>query len=240
MTVKKLWCVVSFIVFLINFYGCTMMGFMVGSEIDKQEMIFNAGSSNKLAEITDSTQLKIKLNNGRVLTGTIQGINSVDSSAYCQRYYAFQSETGHNKLFPVINDTIILVGNSKQTTLTRNTKYQFSGFDFIDIRLRSLVDNSVNDENLNSLYYVTDQQNHKFSALNFKKYLERGLVPLQSEFIIQSAGEIQIIPVQKVSKIELPNSLSDRVLLTLIGFSADVLLYLWLEYIKSMRRFVSD
>ena len=109
MTVKKFWCVVISLFFLIKFTACTAVGFIVGSESDAEDMVFKAGSSSKLEQITDSTQLIIRLNNGPAITGTIQGIISADSAVYIKRYNTFQVEPRHLAIFPAIDDTVSLV-----------------------------------------------------------------------------------------------------------------------------------
>ncbi len=236
MTAKILWCVVISIFFLVNFSGCTMVGFIVGSETDAEEMVFKAGSSSKLEQITDSTKLTIRLNDGPAITGTIQGIISVDSSTYFERYHAFQSEPRHNKLFPAINDTISLVMRLKPGKESGNTKYLLSGFDFVSIRLRSLTDGNMSSEKLKDLYSVTGRQGRKFSPRKFKLYMSKGLVPLQSEFIIQSSTGNRNMPVEKVRGIEWPGSVSEALIYAVLGFIADGFLYYWLkEAGRSMR-----
>ena len=236
MTVKKFWCVVISLFFLIKFTACTAVGFIVGSETDAEDMVFKAGSSSKLEQITDSTQLSIRLFDGQVVHGTIQGIKSADSAVYIERYTAFQSEPRHQSLFPAVDDTISLVWRSRSGTHSGNSVYLFSGFDFVSIRLRSLTGSDMSNENLNDLYKITGRQDRKFSLRKFKMYMSKGLVPLLSEFIIQSSTGNRNIPVEKVTGIEWPGSVNEALIYTVLGFLVDGFLYSWLKAVgRSMR-----
>jgi hypothetical protein len=181
------WIAIVFAVFIfICFTGCTIIGYAGGSKADEENAIFYPGSKDKLAEITDSTLLAIKQRNKPVMTGTIQGINKIDSSAYLQRYIAFQSDPRHDKIFPAINDTITLVKGTRHKHLADNTPYLFSGFDFAAIRCRLLADNGIKSLNLPDLFYISGQHDQKFYPHKFRLYLEKGLVPLASELTVQS------------------------------------------------------
>jgi hypothetical protein len=213
-----------------------MMGFIVGSETDAEDMVFKAGSSSKLEQVTDSTQLIIRLNDGPAITGTIQGIISVDSAVYLKRYNAFQVEPRHLAIFPAIDDTVSLVMRLKAGKVSGNLNFLFCGFDFVSIRLRSLTDGNMSSEKLKDLYSVTGRQGRKFSPSTVRLYMSKGLVPLQSEFIIQSSTGTRNIPVEKVTGIEWPGSVNEALIYTVLGFLVDGFLYSWLKAVgRSMR-----
>ena len=211
------------VLILISFNGCTIIGFAAGSDVDKEDAIYYPGSTDKLAGIKNDTPLEITLRNNYIITGTVQGIKNVDSAAYHQRYMTFQSKPEHQNLFPSINDTITLVKGTRHKNQADSTSYLFSGFDFAAIRYTSLADMEMKHLNLPDLFYITSQHNQKFYPHKFRMYLEKGLVPLASELIIQSPAGLETIPAENVKKIELLGAGSGKVIYTILGISLDVL-----------------
>ena len=223
MFTKKLLYVFLSLFIPVYFSGCTIIGFAAGAKSDFDKSLIDPPSIKKVGKIKNNTPVKIHLRNNMIIPGTFQGIESIDSSEYLKRYETFLAEQKYSRLFPTLTDTFTINRKSYFEEFVDRSKYQFLGFDLNSIRLRSLSDRNIKNIDLNAPDLVTNTHGKNINFETIKAYMNRGIIPLRSELIIQSAGEIQKLPGENVIKVEFKKSNVNRVLGALIGLSADIL-----------------
>jgi hypothetical protein len=230
---KNILFALTIIFVLLNFTGCTIFGFVAGARSDAKKAIVQPPTLAKLQTIKQDTPLKLQLQDGPIIAGKFQGIEQVEPAEYARRYEIFYSHPLYRQYFPGMNNTIIIARNSDLRTTVSYTKYLFSGFDLNFILLRTSGDSAMKSEHLDSLLYIADTTGQKMNPHTFKLYMDKGIVPLHSEMVVQSSAGRERIPLEKVRQMELPKPVSGRIFGALIGFSIDAIIVY--ECIQSMR-----
>jgi hypothetical protein len=225
----------TFICVLIPLYfpGCTIIGLSAGSKEDAERAIIKFSNLDRIENVKHDTPVKIQLRDDQVIAGTFQGIEKIDPAEYGQRYGTFRTRQEYNQLFPAINDTITIIRQTDLGTIIEKSKSLFTGFDLSSTCFRSLPDDKFRIENLDSLAVLIDTHGKIMKIRTIKECMEKGIVPLRSELLIQTTGGRQRIPGEKVVQITLPAKITNRVAYALIGLSLDALIFIVIKGSKS-------
>jgi hypothetical protein len=228
--IRKNICYTLTAVFILSdFSGCTIFGFLEGLKKDRANSVIEPLSLNKIEKIRPDTPVRIELRENKVITGSFQGLENADPAEYSRRYDTFRNGQEYNQLFPALNSTITMIKRSGFRTFLDDSKYLFLGFDYNAISVQSLPYGNAGVENLDSLVALIDQQGNRMNAQTIKEYVDEGIVPLRSELLIQSSRGLQRISGEKVGMIRLPRPITGRITYTLIGFSIDVVMILFIS-----------
>jgi hypothetical protein len=240
MSIKNMLYAAGALLSLVNFSCCTAIGFMVGDIIDGERAVVSPPvSTNK---IKSNTPVMVHLSGKREFAGTFLGFEKTDSVEYNRRYELFRNSSVVNRRFPAMNDTLVVSKLLGYTTVTDPCFYVFKGFDLNAICLQSLHDNRLWIKNMDSLVTITGRQGKKMNARTIHEYVSGGMVPLQSELLIHSAAGVQRIPAEEIRQIELPKPASGRMILSLAGLTADILVFRYMvrELNKELTYDMSD
>jgi hypothetical protein len=212
------------VLMLVDFIGCTIIGLMVGSKMDKNNSEVKYPKIQKMEKIKADTQLKIDLKGDQYIEGRLQGLKKMDSSEYIKRYNFFRSGLQNKKWFPNINDTIFIRHQLKYSNYTRIAydPYIFAGFNPNSIRLRLLTGSEIISMELNEFTVIAGKNPNSIEVQEIKNYFKKGLLPLESEsLVIQTDSGIQKIPLDNILKLKLPRTNNWKYILGGIGLIAD-------------------
>jgi hypothetical protein len=222
---KNIFFTLTVIFMVLNFTGCTILGYKAGAKIDANRAVIQPPTLEKLQKIKKDTPIKLQVQNTPIIAGTFQGIEKIDPAEYGQRYASFCSDFLYGQSFPAMNDTITLRKKLGFTSTIDASKYRFSGFDLNSICLQSLPDNQIRVKKLDSLITIIDQRGKKMNAQTIRGYVNGGVVPLRSELTVKVNNEMQRIGGEKIIRVELPKYATGRIVFSLVGLSIDILIY---------------
>ncbi len=225
--------VYSFIsaVILLNLYSCTLLGFYAGSKADADRAILEPLSLDEMLKMKTGSPVKVYLREGQVMQGILQGVIPLLPGEYTQRYDSFRLKLKNDKIFPALEDTIMVLQQSRRGPSLDNTKYLFAGFDPNTVRLRPLRSNNDTAENMENLRDIADLRGKRVNLATIKNFLESAKVPLRSEVFLWQGNEMQKIPAEKIYRIDQPKIARSRIMLTVAGLVVDYIVVVsWISY----------
>ncbi len=217
------------ILILLYFSGCTVMGLLVGSMIDKDNALVRHSKIEEIEKVEIDTLIEINLRDDQVIEGRFWGLEKIDSSEYIQRYNYFLAGQQNKTWFPAINDTIFLYDQYGHLIKKDDRKFIFSGFDFNSISLRSATGSDMMSMKLKEFELIVSKKRNIIKVHEIKDYLEKGILPLQSELVNKTYSGVQKFPMENILMenilmIELPKPKTNnwRNGLGALGFITDV------------------
>jgi len=228
------------VLMLVNFTGCTIIGLMVGSSIDKKNRNVMYPEIEKITKLKTDTPLKIDLRDDQYIEGRFQGLERMDSANYIQRYNSFRIGIQDKNWFPNINDTVFIRHQLKYRNYTRTLSdpFIFSGFDLNSIRLRLITKSEMMNIKFDEFKFIRSKNSNIITADDIKNYYKKGILPLQWELVaIQTNTGDQKIPLDNILMIELPKNKTHKwqIGLTVVGLIADaVWIYLAVDALNDL------
>jgi hypothetical protein len=192
--------------------GCTLIGFGVGAAIDKSHKKPDVVEGFRITRIEKGTRVKVYLRDGRQVQGIFNGL-SFDGKEYAQRYEERQKQA--KSALPPLGDTITVSRSKGKTTAGR-----LAGFEPASIALRPEGGSPPLDVPFEKLSAVSFAGHEPLSGAQLQTLSGQGTLPLRSRMAV---GD-ELIPVEHVSRVEVPHHGNAKAICALFGLVVDGLI----------------
>ena len=200
------------ILFSFQLFGCSIIGYNVGSSIDEMEY---SSESNKMIDIDTSQYLKIFTEDHLTYVGKFQGISNLTYDEYYIKYEEVKNEYLNSVKLPELGDELIntdlqlyLNGQIRQTkwrkeTLSELKEYPFFyGFDFSSFLFsKDTYENSIKIP-LQMFEIPSEKTGRTFNIAKILLLLRQRKLPLTSQVKIINDNKAELISANKIVKIE--------------------------------------
>ena len=193
--------------------GCTLIGFGIGAAIDKSHKRPDIVEGWRITRIEKGTRVNVFLRDGRQVQGIFNGL-SFDGKEYAQRYEERQKQADGGAL-PPLGDTITVSRPNGKTTAGR-----LEGFELASITVRPEGSSPALDVPFERLSAVSLAGHEPLSGAQLQTLSGQGALPLRSRMAV---GD-DLIPVEHVSRIEVPHRGHAKAIGALLGLAVDGLI----------------
>ena len=212
--IDKIFFVIA-LIFLID--GCTVIGFTIGSSIDRNTPESESVPFLKWPDIEQGADIKVISMNGDTSEGEYKPADPMSFDQSKDQYRKWYQESGDTLNLPEIDDTVMF------KTINNSYEGRFYGFDFNNVWVKFTGKNTYGVLPLKEIISITAKNDRKITGEDLRNKINSRLLPVSVLISIQMNKDTLSIPAMHIKDIKIKFGRNAKWWGALIGLPADAL-----------------
>lgn len=202
----------------IQFSGCSLFGYLIGSAADRGTPDRDTVSMRNLSGINRNDDIILRHNDGLAVEGTFEAIETMSDTAYAALYTNRTAQIGTaSHSVPEIGEHLVF---ENQRGETRNA--EFFGFDYGNTIVLKQSGHAGNGRlPMENLHSIRDTAGNIFDTAGMMKNLREGNIPFRSTAQVTEHNRMTSEPLDDIDHIEKKNSKNGKWVGFGIGLAID-------------------
>ncbi len=209
-------------VILLGFYGCSIIGTVIGANIDASKPDRSTIELQELETVKRGQKLDILLRNGEIVSGKFFRFDRMPQHEYTRNYSSAKEQN---------NALTSLPNLGSQITINQNNGQQVScnliGVDYNSLEVREKNQTDLTIVFLDSISSIVTLDGKTIDGIILRDLAVTGQIPFLSEIIIEEKTNntsISRIALNKVSRIEIHNKKGGKFAGFAFGLIVDIII----------------
>jgi hypothetical protein len=202
---------------LVQFTGCSVIGVIAGSSMDKNAKKQLSGNDAKIMELKPGTELEVGLINKTQTKGTLTSITPLPESRYSEMLQQFSLRHPEAEALPPFNKSI------KVNALgLKDSSYCFLGFEGKNWIFRAVETEKIAKIHASSVTSIIDKDGNPLPVEMVKRLADLGKLPHRQSLILMADRGSLTIPLDDITFIKRKKKSKKALTFGLIGLAIDV------------------
>jgi len=223
--IYKIFLIIA-LIFLID--GCTVIGFTIGSSIDRRTPESESIPYSKWFEVEPGTDIKVISMNGDTSEGEYISADPMSFDKSKDQYRKWYQESGDTLNLQEIDDTVMF------KTLNNSYEGRFYGFDFNNVWVKLTGKSAYGVLPLKDIITINDQHNKTITGEDLRNKINLRLVPVSVTISFKMNQDTLSIPAMHIKDIKIKFGRNAKWWGAFIGLPADALLVAVIIFLSNL------